>query len=118
MCTIVLFFFFFFFSSRRRHTRCSRDWSSDVCSSDLCERCSVEKNLQRDFRDIKGEFEKLTKGAASVLGQADQLGRATLRLKEIAAMLAVDALKPTLLKPEEVAALTRSLETRRTASIV
>src|SRR5687768_18245419 len=31
----VIFFFFFFFSSRRRHTRCSRDWSSDVCSSDL-----------------------------------------------------------------------------------
>src|SRR2546422_9154384 len=29
--------FFFFFSSRRRHTRCSRDWSSDVCSSDLQE---------------------------------------------------------------------------------
>src|SRR6185503_5404552 len=27
----------FFFSSRRRHTRCSRDWSSDVCSSDLAE---------------------------------------------------------------------------------
>src|SRR5690606_32714284 len=26
----------FFFSSRRRHTRFSRDWSSDVCSSDLC----------------------------------------------------------------------------------
>src|SRR2546429_5365375 len=29
-CNVV-----FFFSSRRRHTRCSRDWSSDVCSSDL-----------------------------------------------------------------------------------
>src|SRR5690606_40120649 len=28
-------FLFFFFSSRRRHTRFSRDWSSDVCSSDL-----------------------------------------------------------------------------------
>src|SRR5690606_40829092 len=28
-------FYFFFFSSRRRHTRFSRDWSSDVCSSDL-----------------------------------------------------------------------------------
>src|SRR5690606_41198731 len=27
----------FFFSSRRRHTRFSRDWSSDVCSSDLTE---------------------------------------------------------------------------------
>src|SRR3989337_2204373 len=28
-------FVFCFFSSRRRHTRCYRDWSSDVCSSDL-----------------------------------------------------------------------------------
>src|SRR5438105_14482363 len=27
--------FCFFFSSRRRHTRSTRDWSSDVCSSDL-----------------------------------------------------------------------------------
>src|SRR2546422_3049765 len=33
----------FFFSSRRRHTRCSRDWSSDVCSSDLL---SSEDNFQ------------------------------------------------------------------------
>src|SRR2546421_5433594 len=33
----VHFFFFFFFSSRRRHTRSDRDWSSDVCSSDLPE---------------------------------------------------------------------------------
>src|SRR3989449_9818672 len=33
ICVVVLLFFFF--SSRRRHTRCSRDWSSDVCSSDL-----------------------------------------------------------------------------------
>src|SRR5690606_39610934 len=31
-CAILLSFFF---SSRRRHTRFSRDWSSDVCSSDL-----------------------------------------------------------------------------------
>src|SRR5215471_19633571 len=29
------FILFFFFSSRRRHTRSLRDWSSDVCSSDL-----------------------------------------------------------------------------------
>src|SRR5204863_2020918 len=37
-CLLFLFcsfFFFFFFSSRRRHTRSLRDWSSDVCSSDL-----------------------------------------------------------------------------------
>src|SRR6266496_4600216 len=32
---VFFFFFFFFFSSRRRHTRSLRDWSSDVCSSDL-----------------------------------------------------------------------------------
>src|SRR5439155_10802400 len=30
-----MYFCFFFFSSRRRHTRWPRDWSSDVCSSDL-----------------------------------------------------------------------------------
>src|SRR5699024_11770421 len=31
----VYLIYFFFFSSRRRHTRSKRDWSSDVCSSDL-----------------------------------------------------------------------------------
>src|SRR5690606_39634641 len=36
--------FFFFFSSRRRHTRFSRDWSSDVCSSDL---------MKNDLNDLK-----------------------------------------------------------------
>src|SRR5438067_7236043 len=35
--------FFFFFSSRRRHTRSKRDWSSDVCSSDL----RIEGNVNR-----------------------------------------------------------------------
>src|SRR5256884_7359676 len=34
-CSIIDASGCFFFSSRRRHTRCSRDWSSDVCSSDL-----------------------------------------------------------------------------------
>src|SRR3712207_8416481 len=32
---MISIFSFFFFSSRRRHTRYWRDWSSDVCSSDL-----------------------------------------------------------------------------------
>src|SRR2546421_3317076 len=36
MFTLYIYFIvFFFFSSRRRHTRSDRDWSSDVCSSDL-----------------------------------------------------------------------------------
>src|SRR5687768_17622430 len=48
MVTVFVFIdylssFFFFFSSRRRHTRCSRDWSSDVCSSDLEE--SVHRQI-------------------------------------------------------------------------
>src|SRR5699024_12064486 len=34
-CLFISVIFFFFFSSRRRHTRSKRDWSSDVCSSDL-----------------------------------------------------------------------------------
>src|SRR5438105_11946478 len=35
MVLFLLTLSFFFFSSRRRHTRSTRDWSSDVCSSDL-----------------------------------------------------------------------------------
>src|SRR5690606_13868824 len=38
----------FFFSSRRRHTRFSRDWSSDVCSSDLSEKFDLD-NFPVDF---------------------------------------------------------------------
>src|SRR5690606_41710401 len=39
----------FFFSSRRRHTRFSRDWSSDVCSSDLSS-LIVEKGKQTKIK--------------------------------------------------------------------
>ena len=87
--------------------------NADVSPKWYCNACSVEKNLQRDFRDIKGELDKLSKGAASALSQADQLDRATLRVKEIAAMIAADALKQTLLKPDDVSTLARALEARR-----
>src|SRR5438067_10217056 len=43
---LSIYFFFFFFSSRRRHTRSKRDWSSDVCSSDLGEP-AIEARLER-----------------------------------------------------------------------
>src|SRR2546428_6917878 len=36
---------FFFFSSRRRHTRSDRDWSSNVCSSDLIPRAALRDTL-------------------------------------------------------------------------
>src|SRR5438046_10413155 len=40
MLVCVGSFYVFFFSSRRRHTRLVSDWSSDVCSSDLCDACT------------------------------------------------------------------------------
>src|SRR2546422_3147379 len=57
---------FFFFSSRRRHTRCSRDWSSDVCSSDLTSRPGLPRvspntslvfgfSARRKFSGSRGE---------------------------------------------------------------
>src|SRR6266536_4505804 len=42
----MIYLSLFFFSSRRRHTRSTRDWSSDVCSSDLLER-DVEVDAQQ-----------------------------------------------------------------------
>src|SRR2546422_11697314 len=45
---------FFFFSSRRRHTRCSRDWSSDVCSSDLLEWTEVLDHSQVQGQGLVG----------------------------------------------------------------
>src|SRR3712207_8029221 len=55
-------FFFFFFSSRRRHTRYWRDWSSDVCSSDLWDGMT-----ERKFGRIVN--------IGSVNGQAGQYGQ-------------------------------------------
>src|SRR5690349_21986084 len=54
--SLSFFFFFFFFSSRRRHTRSLRDWSSDVCSSDLLANfgayATPERNLVFDLNDF------------------------------------------------------------------
>src|SRR2546422_8831319 len=44
---------FFFFSSRRRHTRCSRDWSSDVCSSDLARLGAARERAGRAAAEVK-----------------------------------------------------------------
>src|SRR5690554_5327177 len=53
---------YFFFSSRRRHTRCGRDWSSDVCSSDL----SVHINLVA-FRGVPGLLSCMAASLTGVL---------------------------------------------------
>src|SRR3712207_8473090 len=57
----------FFFSSRRRHTRYWRDWSSDVCSSDL-----VTKN--NFFMDLNyGSFDNRNFGFAGGYNVTDKL---------------------------------------------
>src|SRR5690625_7756855 len=68
---------FFFFSSRRRHTRWPRDWSSDVCSSDL-----VQDRRLNDIPDAFagnrhaqayfGVFKKVLPEALAVLDQQIQ----------------------------------------------
>src|SRR2546422_8967925 len=47
----------FFFSSRRRHTRCSRDWSSDVCSSDLPgQELTMHPRLRRQLATLRSDL--------------------------------------------------------------
>src|SRR2546429_2305462 len=88
-CSYVCFFFFF--SSRRRHTRCSRDWSSDVCSSDLAEPGLAEVQavfraawLAEGFISPAHESERFQAGLASLRRfyeqeHAQQIGRASCR---------------------------------------
>src|SRR5690606_40915391 len=46
----------FFFSSRRRHTRFSRDWSSDVCSSDLIGKDDHPAQRVEERVPVEGQF--------------------------------------------------------------
>src|SRR3712207_9520910 len=66
---------FFFFSSRRRHTRYWRDWSSDVCSSDLRRRVDAEVVGEPGAGGgVGGEAER-----GAVRGAAGEIGRASCR---------------------------------------
>src|SRR5690606_40676347 len=50
----------FFFSSRRRHTRFSRDWSSDVCSSDLQQLVtSLQTRIAHQDQQIQAQAQQL-----------------------------------------------------------
>src|SRR5699024_11875240 len=81
-----LFVFFFFFSSRRRHTRSKRDWSSDVCSSDLLlyEFCRDVLLFQAPgpcdkfdeiFKKCSDDLEKVISEEASQYGEQSTLPR-------------------------------------------
>src|SRR5207302_7331971 len=72
-------FVFFFFSSRRRHTRFSRDWSSDVCSSDLglmaAPRCSMSAGTRELISSVVHEdqtFGEITNIATSLRSKLQQ----------------------------------------------
>src|SRR5438874_6364893 len=58
--------FNFFFSSRRRHTRSLRDWSSDVCSSDLMQR-------PRNARDRRPKAQLLKAPGIELAGRAQAM---------------------------------------------
>lgn len=84
--------------------------ASDQRPKWYCETCSMHKNLQRDFRDIRAELDKVSTGQPSQLGAADQWERAQLRLREIAAILDGHAAGSRLLDPADVKALIHRLQ--------
>src|SRR2546428_6363473 len=61
----------FFFSSRRRHTRSDRDWSSDVCSSDLL---PSQSRCHGEGRGICAKAENRRDRKSVVLGKSVDLG--------------------------------------------
>src|SRR6266496_283382 len=68
-------YFFFFFSSRRRHTRSLRDWSSDVCSSDLREqRDLVVVEVPADDPPARVEVPHLAERQREVLAGSGERG--------------------------------------------
>ena len=79
--------------------------STDQSPKWYCEGCSMQKNLQRDFRDILGEFDKFTTGQGSILSTQEEFQRASLRLREIATILAGVAGQPLFLTAADVTQL-------------
>src|SRR5208282_2304257 len=68
--------FFFFFSSRRRHTSCYRDWSSDVCSSDLSAQAATLHPLRMHAVTRAGVVEEaLALNEVSLLREARQAAK-------------------------------------------
>jgi hypothetical protein len=85
--------------------------STDQSPKWYCESCSMQKNLQRDFRDISTETDKLVAGHTSELSKSDEFQRATLRVREIVALLDAARTHSPLLASGEVARLLERLHT-------
>src|SRR5207247_5835908 len=107
--------FSFFFSSRRRHTRSTRDWSSDVCSSDLSEYVTASfsdapithpdaarfydqlRASGVDVLDLTTDFATLREKRKHVFVRAPEIGRASCRERVQMSEVAV----PRIRKSEE-----------------
>ncbi|MDF0675322.1 MAG: hypothetical protein P0120_13430 [Nitrospira sp.] len=76
-----------------------------------CVTCSVHKNLQRDFRDIRAEFDKLSAGQGSEISNADEFRHASLRLQEIMAILKETQQQSPFLNGRDVMLLMERLNT-------
>src|SRR5699024_912961 len=61
-----------FFSSRRRHTRSKRDWSSDVCSSDLSLKAQYE-NLKNHLESLRKDHDSSRKEQSDLKAEIKQL---------------------------------------------
>jgi hypothetical protein len=85
--------------------------STDQSPKWYCEGCSMQKNLQRDFRDIVGEFDKLIAGQGSTLSAQEEFQRASLRLREIATILAGVAGHSSFLTSADVSQLIGRMRT-------
>lgn len=85
--------------------------SSDQSPKWYCESCSMQKNLQRDFRDIRAEYDKLTAGQGSELSKGDEFRRASLRLREIFTLLNAGEGQSPFLTSSEVTLLMERLNT-------
>jgi hypothetical protein len=85
--------------------------STDQSPKWYCEGCSMQKNLQRDFRDISAEIDKLVAGQTSQLSNSDEFQRAALRLREIVALLDTVQNRSPLLSSGEVNRLLERLNT-------
>ena len=85
--------------------------STDQSPKWYCEGCSMQKNLQRDFRDITAEIDKLAAGQASQLSKSDEFQRAALRVREIVALLDAVQNPSPLLASSEVNRLLERLNT-------
>ena len=85
--------------------------STDQSPKWYCEGCSMQKNLQRDFRDITAEIDKLGAGQSSQLSKPDEFQRAALRLREIVALLDAAQNRSPLLASGDVNRLLERLNT-------